>query len=191
MISKKRIEQCETNGSSNGYNPENKQLQNMFQQLDPANRRAAFIGITGSEAERLQAISVFISNQCPGQNVTVGHFFKGARGSRSSSSVSFAEFPTEDARDSFIRSVGNGSVRVGNKDVIVKKALSKINAARNTALRRAGDLIKAHANGKDKTIKIEWVKERGVTVDGTFAFTQNKTELQGTFTSAFADLKLD
>ena len=186
-----RVERCEQNPGSSSGNVDNRQLQNMIQQLDPANRRVAFIGMTGSESERLDAITSYLRSMNREQNISIGHFFKGKRGDRSLSTVSFVEFSTEDARDNFIRNMGNANVRINGRDVKVKKALSKLNAMRNAALRRATDKIKAHPMSRDKTVKIEWAKERGVTVDGIFAFTQNQTELQGSFVTPFNDLKLE
>ena len=71
----------------------------------------------------------------------------------------------------------------------VKKARTKINGARNWSLRSACDLLKAEASTKGKAVSIDW-KERVVQVNSEIVFKQDKDERTGTFTSAFAHLRM-
>ena len=61
---------------------------------------------------------------------------------------------------------------------------------RNSALRRAADVLKADPRVSGKTAKIEWIKERGVTIDKIFAFQQSSSDLAGQFVGEFSDLRL-
>ena len=48
---------------------------------------------------------------------------------------------------------------------------------RNAALRSASDVLKADSRARGKVVKIEWMKERVVTVDKVYAFHQNSNDL--------------
>ena len=61
---------------------------------------------------------------------------------------------------------------------------------RNSALRRAADVLKADDRCKGKVVKIVWTGERGVTVDDSFAFTQGQADLVSKFGGKFADTTL-
>ena len=61
---------------------------------------------------------------------------------------------------------------------------------RNSALRRAADMIKGDSRFTGKTTKIEWNGERGVTVDGSFVFKQAQADLTGAFDPKYPDLTL-
>ncbi len=72
----------------------------------------------------------------------------------------------------------------------IKKALTEAAMQRNSALRRAADLIKGDARFTGKLTKIEWNGERGVTVDGSFVFKQAQADLTGAFDPKYPDLTL-
>ena len=73
--------------------------------------------------------------------------------------------------------------------IAVKPALTKLNAARNYACRKAEELIRA-VPGTDKR-KVEFKsKERKIQVDGADAFEQGRDEPGGTFVGEFAHLCL-
>ena len=61
---------------------------------------------------------------------------------------------------------------------------------RNAALRRASDVLKADSRAHGKVVEIEWIKERGITVDKIHAFHENSNDLTSQFVGAFADLRL-
>ena len=79
-----------------------------------------------------------------------------------------------------IRKIGENA-HIGSGTVKVNKALSKVNASRNYALRRAEEVLKADARTSGKTIKIEWSKPRGVKVNDMVAFSQDDVELTGKY----------
>ena len=79
---------------------------------------------------------------------------------------------------------------LGGVEVRVRKALAEQAIQRNSALRRAADVIKADDRFKGKTAKIEWVGERGVTVDGSFVFSQGQADVTGKFVDKYADMTL-
>ena len=61
---------------------------------------------------------------------------------------------------------------------------------RNSALRRAADIIKADPRSVGKSAKIEWSKERGVTLDKVVVFQQSSNDLVDRFVGEFAELWL-
>ena len=61
---------------------------------------------------------------------------------------------------------------------------------RNSALRRAADIVKADPRDVSKSAKIEWNKERGVTLDKSFVFQQASSDLAGQFVGELSDLRL-
>ena len=79
---------------------------------------------------------------------------------------------------------------VGGAEVSIKKAATEQAMLRNAALRRASDVLKADTRAFGKAVKIEWIKERGITVDKVYAFQQSSKDLTGQFVGAFADLRL-
>ena len=125
----------------------------------------------------------------PDYHFTSGHFFKGARNSRTLGKVSFIELVDEDTRNNLLAKIGESAV-IGGGSVKIKKALSKINESRNYALRKAEELLKSDPQTGQKQVVISWSKPRGVKVDGTFAFSQNDSELTGTFAAPYNNLQL-
>ena len=79
---------------------------------------------------------------------------------------------------------------MGGAEVSVKKAATEQAMQRNEALRRASDVLKADTRAHGRVVKIEWLKDPGVTVDQVYAFQQNSNDLTCQFVRAFADLRL-
>ena len=79
---------------------------------------------------------------------------------------------------------------IGGEEVTIKKAVTEQAMQRNSALRRAADVLKADPRAVGKTAKIEWSKERGVTIDKIFVFQQSSSDLAGQFVGEFSDLRL-
>ena len=75
-------------------------------------------------------------------------------------------------------------------DILVgtKPALSKLNGARNWALREAETLVKVSPAAKEE-IKIDWTG-RSVKHGTEIAFQQKKDDVKGSFIGVFADLML-
>ncbi len=168
---------------------------------DPAFKTIVFKGIPeimAAEA-RLSEIEAFVKMHFPQVRVRdVGNFYKGPfPNGRSLTRAAYVEFSNADVRREVIDKIG-GSKDVpakikcilGGVEVRVKKAMTEQAIQRNAALRRAADVIKADARFVNAKIDIEWVKERGVTVNGSFVFSQGKSDLEGKFVAPYADLTL-
>ena len=107
------------------------------------------------------------------------------------------ELPNADVRREMMDKIGGQKDQpvkikcvLGGAEVRIRKALTEDATKRNSALRRAADVIRADARCAHKTVKIQFTGERGVTVDLIYAFNQDKQELTGKFSGAFADLRL-
>ena len=75
----------------------------------------------------------------------------------------------------------------GGSSIAVRPALSKLYLARNYALKRASELIKADSGSAGKTVE---TKDRTIVVGGQEAFVQGKNEPAGSFVGPFAHLAL-
>ena len=73
----------------------------------------------------------------------------------------------------------------------MRPARTKVNSARNWALKQAADVLK-EALGVDKTkVVIQWLEQpRRVDVAGAPAFVQQRDDFHGTFSGAYSDLVL-
>ena len=84
--------------------------------------------------------------------------------------------------------------KVNGAVIGIKPARSKLNGKRNVSIRKAEELIKAHDEGQDKDVKIEWKTAvpgvRTVTVGDVIAFSQSKNDVGGTFSAPFDGLAL-
>ena len=85
---------------------------------------------------------------------------------------------------------GNHKELSGGVKVTIKPALTKINSQRNWALRKAGDILKGDRRTSGKETKVNLNQERNVTVDGVPAFSQDPTDLRGSFLPPFNDLRI-
>ena len=142
----------------------------MLHSLDPANKRIVLIGIQGTEDTRRAAIQQFMSSHSS-FDYSIGHFYKGPRGNRTLSKVSYLELPSEDIRTQLLTRIGSAAT-INGAQVKFKKALTKVNAARNYSLRKAEELLKADSRCANLEVKASWVKPRGVTVGGSPVFEQ-------------------
>ena len=79
---------------------------------------------------------------------------------------------------------------VAGVTIAIKKAMTKINAARNWALREAHTKITALDVARGAEVKIEWT-ERCVKHGADVVFTQTPGELKGTFSGIAAALILE
>ncbi len=162
--------------------------------VDPAHKQVAFTKIvSGIDAEnRVQKVEEFFTKHFPHVRVKdVQNIYSGPFSDRKLTSTVLVEVSNSDVRKAVLETVKSKSLdlKLGGQSVTIKKALTEDARRRNAALRRAADLLKGE-RAKHATVKIEWTGERGVTVDGAYAFSQGKKDLTGTFTGAYADLKL-
>ena len=83
----------------------------------------------------------------------------------------------------------DSSLKVGNESISPKYGLTKINGARNWALREAEKLIKEFVGGSPDDIKTDW-KKRTIQKGTTVLFEQKPGELKGTFFDGCSNLVL-
>ncbi len=167
---------------------------------DPAYKRIVFRKIPeGVSAEDcLKAIEVFMEKHFKHVRVRdIANFYRGPFPlGRTLSSAAYVEFSNSDVRREVLARIGGAKkgetpwlkCEVGGKVVEIKPAMSENAMQRNSCLRKTADLLKADPRCEGKTVKVEFVGKRGVTVDKVFAFTQGISELQGKFSEQFADL---
>ena len=168
---------------------------------DPAFRTIVFNGIREDvpAAQRLHDIEAFLKAKFPNARVRdIGNYYKGAYpNGRSLTRVAYAELSSADVRREVLDAIGGFNDKpvklkcsIGGAEVRIKKAMSEQALQRDSALRRAADMIKADPRATGKTAKIEWIKERGVTIDKIFVFQQSSVDLAGQFAGEFSDLRL-
>ena len=115
-----------------GYSP--KEIMQMMNAADPANRRISFIGLPDSLTadNKINELNQIITRYPLLRGGTAGIFYKGAKGSKVPTKVGFIEVSSADVADIFVKSLGeNNKVKVKDAEVIVKKALTAINMSRN------------------------------------------------------------
>ncbi len=166
---------------------------------DPAFKTIVFKNIPEAlnGDQRIVAIESFMKSKFPQVRIRdIGNYYKGAfPNGRSLTRAAYVELSNADVRREVLDKIGPKDspkikCTIGGSDVAIKKALTEAAMQRNSALRRAADLIKGDARFTGKLSKIEWNGERGVTVDGSFVFKQAQADLTGTFDSKYPDLSL-
>ena len=104
----------------------------------------------------------------------------------------FAEFVSSDVRDFVLKQIETNAkdfkLVIDGKEVAVRRARTPRATERNTALRNAADTLKQLAE-MDGDVEIEWGREHGVKVKGSYAFLQQSESL-GSFSCEFEDLDL-
>ena len=159
--------------------------------LDPASKRAAFVGWpeTVSAKARLEQLEALVKNHfAEFKPVTYVNLWKGPYNDRKLGPVSFVEFGDKDTVKDFVKAVADSGLEVesAGKKLSVKPARTQKNSARNWALRKAEEVLKATSGTEG--VKVDW-KERAVQANGEEAFKQGRDDL-GTFTSNFSHLAL-
>ena len=84
----------------------------------------------------------------------------------------------------------NLKITIGSHDLKVARAETEAVTARNSALRKASDLLKKVAGVEESSVHIEWIGERGVKVGDAFAFKQPSGADTGAFCGKFGNLRL-
>ena len=132
-----------------------------------------------SATQRLQDIENFMKSKFPNSRIRdIGNYYKGAfPNNRSLTRTAYVELSSADVRREVLEAIGGGNDKpvkvkcyVGGAEVNVKKAATEQAMQRNAALRRASDLLKTDARAHGRVVKIEWLKEHGITVDRVYAF---------------------
>ena len=153
---------------------------------------------TGVSAEqRLKDIESFMATNFT--NVRVRDCFNIYRGAfakdkseRELTGVAIVEFSTSDVQRSVLRKIESDKLKcnIGGQNVDIKGGKSDSAIARDNALRQATDALKKGPRCAGKTVKPEFTGNRGVVVNGDYAFDQPKGKSLGDFLEPFTDLQL-
>ena len=162
---------------------------------DPAYKQLAFKKIPSSlgASDRIAEIEHWMTINFPGVRIRdVMNKYTGKFPERKLSSVTLLELSSSDVRKEILDAIKakSLSITLSGQKVEIKEALTESALERNGALRRAAELLEKDPRCKDKTVKILWTGDRGVTVDGVRAFSQPKGFELGSFATPFSDLKL-
>ena len=133
----------------------------------------------------------FVNKHVPKVNKIVDNIYRGSfkDKTRSLTTVAYAEFPSSDTRDRVLDILTKHTLNFEGKKIDIKRGLTRSAKERNGAPKDALRLIAADPRARGKNAKKEFFGERGVTVDGVYAFSQGSVG-KGDFVGAFADLKL-
>ena len=125
--------------------------------------------------------------------VHVESLFKGPAGNRSLSGVCIVEFQSRSIREDVLSKLQD-SKSDSKKNLEIARAKTSSQLERNSALRKAEEILKKEA--PTKKIEIIWKKPdskdktREVNVDGIPAFRQNISDSSGCFLSPFVSLSI-
>ena len=167
-------------------------IKNMIDNLDPAHNRITFSGfpVSMAQAERKKMIEEFFAGFQKLPKVSnIGLILKGPKNNRQATKLSYAEFYSRDDVSEVMKITKDSSFKIGDVSISPKKGLTKINGARNWALREAEKLIKEFMGGSQDDIKIDW-KKRTIEKGTTPLFDQQPSDLKGTFLGACSSLTL-
>ena len=188
---RQRVESMEAPGPTSDISPEMRRsmdhLMTLSRQMDPNMRRVSFLGFRddATDTSRRDAMTNFLRKYPHHKYESLGHEYKGKPGERIMKNVSYVEFASTDAAKSFMKEAGSGQFPI--QGITVKPALSKIHRQRNYAIRKAEEMIKERAPGKE--VKAD-LKQRIVTLEGSTVFEQTSSELGGTFRGTMSSLRL-
>ena len=163
------------------------------ERVDPANKQVVFLGWPeGVEAHnRLEQLEAYFKNAFPTfRPLSFCNEYKGPFTNRTLGQAAYANFSTADEVRKFLTAFkeSGSELTTKGKTLRVAQARTKYRKARNWALRKALNLVKAAA-GTGCTTELDW-KERQVTVNKVAAFVQKPGEKTGTFENNFAHLAL-
>ena len=188
---RQRVESMEAPWPTSDIPPEMRQsmdhLMTLSRQMDPNMKRVSFLGLRddATDTSRRDAMTNFLRKYPHHKYESLGHEYKGKPGERIMKNVSYVKFASTDAAKSFMKEAGSGQFPI--QGITVKPALSKINRQRNYAIRKAEEMIKERAPGKE--VKAD-LKQRIVTLEGSTVFEQTSSELGGTFRGTMSSLRL-
>ena len=162
---------------------------------DPAFKQLAFTKVSREidADERIKKVEAFFDEHFPHVRVKdVQNVYSGPFSNRKLTTAVLVEVSNSDVHRAVLEKIEakRWKCTIGGQDVAIKKALTQTALQRNAALRRAEKVLKEHAIYGNKVVKIEWKDKRGVSVDGTYAFIQDKVEVVGKFIAPFGDLSL-
>ena len=205
-----RLAKVETSGASAVVEARLKRAESQIAALlrqsdkhDPAHKRLAFIGFsnaTGSEARKV-AMELFLREHAPSHAPRAyGNFtsWSSETSGRIISRVSYAEFESSNAAEAALKNIKakvpkcekDGVAIAGSEHMKIRRAKSQLNIDRDTALRKAEEIIKAAPAAAGKTVERKGYADRSVLVNGEVAFQQDKKGVSGIFFAPFADLSI-
>ena len=188
---RQRVESMEATGPTSDISPEMRRsmdhLMTLSSQMDPNMKRVSFLGFRddATDTSRRDAMTNFLRKYPHHKYESLGHEYKGKPGERVMNNVSYVEFASTDAAKSFMKEAGSGQFPI--QGITVRPALSKINRQRNYAIRKAEEMIKERAPGKE--VKAD-LKQLIVTLEVSTVFEQTSSELGGTFRGTMSSLRL-
>ncbi len=162
--------------------------------------RIAFRGFsTETLVERRATIKTFMETNF-GMDVRyccIDTRMQGPYGDKKPSEESFVQFASPESRDRFadeIRSKKYGDNVTSSKGskLYVGKSRTEWQRQRDFAMRKSEELIKGKLQSHGAQCAVKYVKsqdERKITVNGTDAFVQRRTDARGHFCGEFVDLK--
>ena len=115
---------------------------------------------------------------------------------RKLSNIACVEFVSADVAQEFYKNITGSDFpcEVQGTKILIKGARTETQRERNTALKKAAELIKKSPESKDKNVEIVWKvqdsKTRQVKVNDIVAFTQLKDDRKGSFEAPYVGLTL-
>ena len=187
-----RVAKLEQNRLTAGVGgPLPKHFQASVNNLDPALKRAVFIGFPEDidDDGRISQIQKLMDNKFPHIKFSdIGNVYSGPYSNRKLTKVSYVEFVSRQTCSNFLRKVEQVKFpNINGKDLLIKQARTKLNSTRNYYLRKAIEIIKAKDNINASRAEIDW-KKREIKIDNIVVFFQNKDDADGTFTGPCSDL---
>ena len=142
--------------------------------------------------QRIEEMEKIMAKFLSHKYLYVDNVMKGPKNDLILSNRGIVEFISESAAKHFINAVGKGSKHklTSGAEITLKNDVTKLNRARNWAITKAEELLKADPLCRGKEIKTNMGNNREVKVDGKAAFIQASSELRGTFLTPFLHLKL-
>ena len=181
-------------------NPDVRFLQDQLDKLVPAHKCISVVGFEGSDAsERSKILEGFLKEKLPSVagRCHVEHICKGKWNERKLAGVSLLEFPSKSIRDDTLRLIKSNNLFLAesNKNVRFDYAKTKRQLHRNACVHKACDMLKQDEKGKGQSVVVDWKNpekgKRTVSVAGTVAFIQAKSDMSGRFVSPFDHLHFE
>ena len=125
-------------------------------------------------------------------NIRTGPFPKDRSEERKLSGVCVVELSNSDVQRMVLQRVKSQNLvcKIGGHAVDIKAGMTESATQRDKSLRAAEKLLKEDTRCSGKTVTIVWRENRGVTVDGVYAYDQPKGREVGGFVAPYADLCL-
>ena len=196
---------CNQISSQYQVNPPIGEIQNLRQQLaklDPAHKGLRFRGLKDeSLKKRVEALEMILRDAGLGLDdkpeFFLDHIYKGPSNARVLTDMCVVTFQSNSIREIVLKQVrGKTQYDLSRNELTIDRAKTASQLARNSALRRASDILKKDPRCTGKSVEIMWRmtdlknKSREVQVEGVPVFQQGLDDPSGIFVGIFADLKV-